>query len=93
MQRMTVIFTLPVVVGVVAGVLILVCPAQGVVYKLLLPVGLAERFAYIPEDNPLTSDKINLGKQIFWDSRWSTSRTVACVSCHRPNHGWSDPRQ
>src|SRR4029453_10116408 len=68
-------------------------PAQGVVYKLLLPVGLAERFVYIPEDNPLQPDKINLGKQIFWDSRWSTSRTVACVSCHRPDHGWSDPRQ
>jgi cytochrome c peroxidase len=93
MKRMTITFTLSVAVGVVAGVFILAFPTQGGVYKLLLPVGLAERFAYIPEDNPLTSDKINLGKQIFWDSRWSTSRTVACVSCHWPDHGWSDPRQ
>jgi cytochrome c peroxidase len=90
---MAVTFTLTVAVGVVTGVLILSVLAQEVAYKLLLPIGLVERFAYIPEDNPLTSGKINLGKQIFWDSRWSTSRTVACVSCHRPDHGWSDPRQ
>jgi hypothetical protein len=54
---------------------------------------LQEQAAYLPEDNPLTLEKIALGKQLFWDKRWSQNGTVACVSCHDPNHGWADPRQ
>jgi cytochrome c peroxidase len=36
---------------------------------------------------------VALGKKFFWDKRWSASGTVACVSCHPPDHGWSDPNQ
>ena len=46
----------------------------------------------IPEDNPLTPEKIALGKQMFWDRRLSGDGSVACVSCHLPEHGWADPR-
>ena len=67
--------------------------AQGAEYKLRLPLGLQEQAAYIPDDNPLTPEKIALGKLFFWDKRWSFSGTVACVSCHPPDHGWSDPLQ
>jgi cytochrome c peroxidase len=77
--------------------LILILPlaskAQGEDYHLSLPLGLQEQAAYMPEDNPLTPEKIALGKQLFWDKRWSRNGTVACVSCHDPNHGWGDPRQ
>lgn len=62
-------------------------------FKLRLPAGLQEQAAFIPDDNPLTPEKIALGKKFFWDKRWSTSGTVACVSCHQPDHGWSDPQQ
>jgi cytochrome c peroxidase len=34
-----------------------------------------------------------LGKQFFWDKRWSRNGTVACVTCHDPDHAWADPRQ
>ncbi len=57
-----------------------------------LPLGLQRQAASIPPDNPLTPEKIALGKQFFWDKRWSRNGTVACVSCHRPEHGWADPR-
>src|SRR5712691_7784549 len=67
--------------------------AQGVEYRLRLPRGLQEQAAYIPADNPLTPEKIALGKQFFWDKRWSASGTVACVSCHQPTHGWTDPQR
>jgi len=60
---------------------------------LWLPLGLVARFAAVPADNPVTAAKIALGKQLFWDPRWSTTGTVACVSCHQPEHGWSDPRR
>src|SRR5262245_16163990 len=73
--------------------LILGAGAQGEEYKLKLPLGLQDQAAHIAEDNPLTPEKIALGKQLFWDKRWSRNGTVACVSCHDPNHGWADPRQ
>src|SRR5439155_278549 len=58
-----------------------------------LPNGLQEDAAQIPDDNPITPEKVALGKKFFWDTRWSASGKVACVSCHRPDHGWSDPRR
>ena len=64
--------------------------AQG---KLKLPLGLDPDSAYVPDDNPMTPAKIALGKKFFWDTRWSTNGTVACVTCHRPESGWGDPRQ
>lgn len=62
-------------------------------HPLVFPLGLEGEAAAIPEDNPLTPEKIALGKQLFWDKRWSRNGTVACVSCHEPKHGWADPRQ
>jgi cytochrome c peroxidase len=66
---------------------------SGTEWTLRLPLGLQEQAAYVPDDNPLTPEKIALGKQLFWDKRWSRNGTVACVSCHDPKHGWADPRQ
>src|SRR5204862_8100047 len=43
--------------------------------------------------NPLTQEKIDLGKQLFFDRRWSNTRTVSCASCHQPQRGWSDDRR
>src|SRR5262245_51588081 len=67
--------------------------AQGALDTLQLPLGLSARFASIPPENPLTAAKVALGQQLFWDRRWSKTGTVACVDCHLPDHGWSDPRQ
>ena len=72
---------------------ILATGAQSAELKLKLPLGLQESAAYVPDDNPLTPEKIALGKQFFWDKRWSRNGTVACVTCHEPDHGWGDPRQ
>ena len=33
-------------------------------------------------DNPLTEDKINLGRMLFFDKRLSADRTISCSSCH-----------
>lgn len=45
-----------------------------------------------PSGNPVTADKANLGKVLFWDEQLSATRTVACGSCHQPARGGSDPR-
>ena len=78
---------------VILAVLILAMSTQGAEYQPKLPLGLQQQAAYIPDDNPLTPQKIALGKQFFWDKRWSFNGNVACVSCHPPDHGWSDPQQ
>jgi len=45
-----------------------------------------------PAGNPSTPDKVLLGKALFWDEQLSSTRTVACGTCHRWANGGSDPR-
>ncbi len=45
-----------------------------------------------PPENPPTGAKIYLGKTLFWDEQVSSTRTVACGSCHHPHNSGSDPR-
>ncbi len=59
-------------------------------YKLKVPLGLEDQKPYIPPDNPLTSEKIALGKQLYYDKRLSLDKTVACASCHSPSFGFTD---
>ena len=42
--------------------------------------------------NPTTPDKVLLGKALFWDEQLSSTRTVACGTCHVFGHGGADPR-
>ena len=44
----------------------------------------------IPENNPLTRAKVELGKQLYFDPRLSADGTVSCASCHHPSEGYSD---
>ncbi len=46
----------------------------------------------VPPGNPITTAKTNLGKALFWDEQLSSSRTVACGSCHMAEVGGTDPR-
>ncbi|BCA54603.1 Cytochrome c551 peroxidase [Nitrospira sp. KM1] len=59
-------------------------------YQLKLPFGLEESAVVIPDDNPLTSEKIELGRQLFFDKRMSTTNKIACASCHLPNLAFTD---
>src|SRR5439155_17641168 len=80
--------------ALIVGILIIAAVAgEGTEQKLKLPLGLQEQAAFIPDDNPPTPEKVALGKQFFWDKRWSRSGAVACVSCHQPDHGWTDPQR
>ncbi|NOX44045.1 MAG: cytochrome-c peroxidase [Gammaproteobacteria bacterium] len=46
----------------------------------------------IPKDNPMTPEKIELGKQLFFDPRLSKDGTVSCNSCHNVMAGGTDSR-
>lgn len=60
-------------------------------YELVLPLGLQADSAYVPEENPLSAEKVSLGKLLFFDKRLSKDGTVSCASCHNPYHGFADP--
>nr|MBI3613087.1 c-type cytochrome [Nitrospirota bacterium] len=64
-----------------------------VAYQLKVPFGLEEASGYIPADNPLTQEKVELGKLLFFDTRLSQNNTVSCASCHVPQLAWTDGQQ
>ena len=45
-----------------------------------------------PAGNPVTASKVNLGSVLFWEEQLSSTRTVACGTCHIPAAGGGDPR-
>ena len=66
-------------------------PANHQVLDVELPMGLAAGKALIsiPEDNPLTRAKIELGRQLYFDPRLSLDNKVSCASCHHPDDGYA----
>ena len=46
----------------------------------------------VPADNPMTPEKVELGRLLFFDSRLSGDGTVSCASCHQPEHAFTDSR-
>lgn len=44
----------------------------------------------VPDDNPMTEEKFQLGRHLFYDKRLSTNGTVSCSSCHHQDKAFSD---
>lgn len=57
-------------------------------YPFPLPLGM--QAPDVPEDNPLTKAKVELGKVLYFDKRLSRDNTVSCATCHDPKKGWTD---
>ncbi len=62
---------------------------KGTPYKVKPPLGLPP--VPIPEDNPMTVEKIELGKMLYFDTRLSKNQSISCASCHLPKHGYAEP--
>jgi cytochrome c peroxidase len=46
--------------------------------------------AAAPADNPTTKERVELGKQLFFDPRLSGDNTVSCATCHLPDKAFAD---
>lgn len=46
----------------------------------------------MPEDNPVTAEKVALGRRLFYDVRLSGNGTQACGSCHQQKRAFTDGR-
>jgi cytochrome c peroxidase len=62
--------------------------AENEFFKQNLPAHFPEM--KIPQDNPLTKEKVELGKRLFFDPSLSFDGTVSCASCHLPGFAFSD---
>lgn len=53
-----------------------------------VPAGLGERL--LPEQNPLSVEKVALGRALFFDKNLSSDGTVSCATCHQPQLGFAN---
>ena len=45
---------------------------------------------FVPEDNPMSAEKVELGRHLFFDTRLSGNQTQSCASCHEQELGFAD---
>ena len=57
-------------------------------YEWSLPEGFPE--PWVPEDNPMTEQKVELGRHLFYDVRLSANETQSCGSCHEQSLAFAD---
>ena len=45
----------------------------------------------VPENNPMTTAKVELGKQLFFDKNLSENQQQSCASCHQQQFAFAEP--
>jgi cytochrome c peroxidase len=63
-------------------------PFKATPYPLALPPGWPSMF--IPADNPLTMEGVELGRKLFYDPILSQTNTMSCGTCHNIAFGFTD---
>ena len=46
----------------------------------------------VPEENPMSGAKVELGRHLFYDTRLSANQTQSCASCHKQEIAFTDGR-
>jgi cytochrome c peroxidase len=59
-------------------------------YEWNLPPGFP--LPNVPPDNPMTRQKVELGRYLFYDTRLSLNQTQSCSTCHRQQRAFTDGR-
>jgi cytochrome c peroxidase len=62
--------------------------ATPVAFEVKVPLGLPA--LPVPEDNPMTAEKVELGKLLYFDKRLSKDGSVSCATCHDPQMAWTE---
>ena len=47
----------------------------------------------VPNDNPITKPKIDLGEKLFFEKLLSRDSSISCASCHNPSYAFTDGLQ
>src|SRR5215471_1297085 len=61
-------------------------------FEIQIPRGITRELwlYFVPADNPMTAEKVELGRKLFFDTRLSGDGTVSCASCHDPKRAFTD---
>jgi cytochrome c peroxidase len=57
-----------------------------------IPIGL-DRYVPVPPENPITAEKITLGRRLFFDKRLAKDGRTSCATCHQPSRRFTDGRR
>ncbi len=57
--------------------------------RIEAPLGL-DAYLPVPDSNPLTLEKVALGRRLFFEKRLSRDGTIACATCHEPSRSYTD---
>lgn len=64
-------------------------------FNIDLPTGISADLwsYYIPKDNVMTREKVELGRKLFFDKLLSQDGTVSCATCHDPERAFTDGKR
>src|SRR5262245_15759939 len=62
--------------------------ARGAEWEWRLPPGFPR--PVVPAGNPMTAEKVELGRHLFYDKRMSVNGTQSCGTCHRQELAFTD---
>lgn len=67
-------------------------PAGSSTFEIKMPLGIPfDLWTYfVPNNNPVTAEKVELGRKLFFDPRLSADGKVSCASCHDPKRAFTD---
>lgn len=67
---------------------VLAAPSPRSSYEWNLPAGLPK--PVMPADNPMTAEKVELGRHLFYEKRLSITGKHSCASCHEQKRAFTD---
>lgn len=70
--------------------LVMSCQPKSTPYQWDIPEGFP--LPLLPVDNPMTEEKVALGRHLFYDRTLSGNGQQSCADCHQQETGFSDAR-
>lgn len=75
-------------VGLMIGAWVILSGSAMFVYDWRLPAWLP--IPTVPADNPMSVEKVELGRHLFYDKRLSGDQSMSCASCHHQDKAFTD---
>lgn len=83
------VIAVAVVAWLLSGALV-TCAPHASAYRWNLPPWAAPPI--VPADNPMTQEKVALGRRLFYDKRLSLNESFSCATCHQQRFGFTDDK-
>jgi cytochrome c peroxidase len=70
-------------------------PADAQSFDIKLPLGIPRDVwsYFVPKDNPMSAEKVALGRDLFFDKRLSADGSISCATCHAPERAFADGKR